>query len=252
MGQIVAESDAAEVVDVASTTKIMTALVVLRAVRDTPRALDETVSFSERAAGTQGSSCGLNAGDAVSVRDLLYALLVRSGNDAAIALAEHFGRRFDPPSKRSDDPVSRFVAEMNREARRLGLSATKYANPNGLPEKGHRSSALDLVRLSVEARKLSLFREIVATRAHEAEATTRNGTVRKLTWKTTNRLLAIEGYDGIKTGYTRAAGSCLVSSARRGRDELIVVVLGAPSAGAAAADSRNLYRWAWRERGHSE
>ena len=71
-------------------------------------------------------------------------------------------------------------------------------------------------------------------------------------WKTTNRLLAITGYTGVKTGYTKAAGSCLVSSGERGRDRLIVVVLGAPSAAAAVADSRNLYRWAWRERGHKD
>jgi D-alanyl-D-alanine carboxypeptidase (penicillin-binding protein 5/6) len=71
-------------------------------------------------------------------------------------------------------------------------------------------------------------------------------------WKTTNRLLAIAGYTGVKTGYTKAAGSCLVSSGERGRDRLIVVVLGSPSAAAAVADSRNLYRWAWRERGHKD
>jgi D-alanyl-D-alanine carboxypeptidase (penicillin-binding protein 5/6) len=75
---------------------------------------------------------------------------------------------------------------------------------------------------------------------------------RSVVWKTTNRLLAIAGYTGVKTGYTRAAGSCLVSSAERGRDGLVVVVLGASSAAAAVADSRNLYRWAWRERGHKD
>jgi D-alanyl-D-alanine carboxypeptidase (penicillin-binding protein 5/6) len=252
-GELVGESGAAVAVDVASTTKIMTAYVVLLAARDNPRTLAETISFSARAAATEGSSCGLKAGDSIPVCDLLYALLVRSGNDAAIALAENFGRRFDPPANRkTDEPVARFVAEMNRQARRLGLSATTYVNPNGLPDKGHRSSARDLLRLTVEARRLPLFREIVATRRYEAEAAEKEGGIRKLTWKTTNRLLAVEGYSGVKTGYTRAAGSCLVSAGQRGRDELIVVVLGAPSAAAAVADSRNLYRWAWRQRGHAD
>ncbi|MGQ0634910.1 MAG: D-alanyl-D-alanine carboxypeptidase family protein [Planctomycetaceae bacterium] len=252
-GELLADSGATAAVDVASTTKIMTAFVILRAIQNTPEKLSEKITFSERAAGTEGSSCGLKRGDKLAIRDFLFAMLVPSGNDAAIALAEHFGRRFNPPAKgKTDDPVARFVAEMNREARRLELSATRYLNPNGLPQKGHVSSARDLVRLTVEARKLPLFREIVATRRHEAEATSREGNVRKLSWKTTNRLLAIEGYDGVKTGYTRGAGSCLVSSGQRGGDEVVVVVLGAPSAGAAAADSRNLFRWAWGERRHAE
>ena len=80
----------------------------------------------------------------------------------------------------------------------------------------------------------------------------KDGARRKVVWKSTNRLLAITGYLGVKTGYTRNAGSCLVSTGQRGKDRLIVVVLGAPSAAAAVADSRNLYRWAWRERGQRE
>ena len=82
--------------------------------------------------------------------------------------------------------------------------------------------------------------------------TARDGSQRPIVWKTTNRLLSIAGYTGVKTGYTKAAGSCLVSTGERGRDSLIVVVLGAPTAASAVVDSRNLYRWAWRERGHRE
>jgi D-alanyl-D-alanine carboxypeptidase (penicillin-binding protein 5/6) len=125
-------------------------------------------------------------------------------------------------------------------------------NPHGLPEKGHVSSARDLARLAYAARQMPLFCEYVSTRQHEAQATARDGSQRPIVWKTTNRLLAIAGYTGVKTGYTKAAGSCLVSTGERGRDGLIVVVLGAPSAASAVADSRNLYRWAWRERGHKE
>lgn len=252
-GTIVAESAAHETVDVASTTKIMTAYVILRLAADDEKVLAETVTFSNRAAQTAGSSCGLRLRETMSVRDLMYGMLLPSGNDAAVALAEHFGKRFEPASaKSSTDPLARFVAEMNRAAKRMELSSTRYLNPNGLPEKGHASSARDLARLTIEAHQLARFREIVAARDYSADAVAPDGSRRTIAWKTTNRLLAIEGYTGVKTGYTRAAGSCLVSSGQRGRDELIVVVLGAPSAAAAVADSRNLYRWAWRERGHRD
>lgn len=252
-GQIINESGGGEVVDVASTTKIMTAHLVLKLAQGDDALLGEAVKFSTRAAQAEGSSCGVNAGETISVRELMFGLLVRSGNDAAVALAEHVGKRFEPASaSSSSDALARFVAEMNREARRLGMKATKYVNPHGLPAKGHLSSARDLVRLTTEARKLPLFREIVGTRQFSAEVTGKDGNRRKQTWKTTNRLLSIEGYSGVKTGYTRAAGSCLVSTGQRGKDELLVVVLGAPSASAAVADSRNLYRWAWRERGRRE
>jgi serine-type D-Ala-D-Ala carboxypeptidase (penicillin-binding protein 5/6) len=252
-GKLVGELKADAVVDVASTTKIMTAHVVLQLVRKDESLLDQPVTFTERAARTSGSSCDLLPGEKLAVREMLYALLLPSGNDAAVALAEHFGKSFQPATpKGGDDALARFVAEMNRAAKRLEMSATRYRNPNGLPEKGHVSNAADLVRLTVAARQTPLFREIVATRQHEVEVSGRDGKRRKLTWKNTNRLLAIAGYGGVKTGYTKAAGSCLVSTGDRGKDGLIVVVLGAPSAGAAVADSRNLYRWAWRERGHRE
>jgi D-alanyl-D-alanine carboxypeptidase len=253
-GEVLWESEASRAVDTASTTKIMTAYVILKLAQEKPTVLDELVVLSDRADKTGGSSSGVRAGERIPVRELLYGLLLPSGNDAAIALAEHFGPRFDPPREKHSqaDPLARFVAEMNRTAAKLKLAETHYRNPNGLPEKGHVSSARDLARLTAAARQLRLFGQYVSTRLHEATVTTRDGSPRNLTWKTTNRLLAISGYTGVKTGFTKAAGSCLVSTGERGRDSLIVVVLGAPSAAAAVADSRNLYRWAWRERGHKE
>jgi D-alanyl-D-alanine carboxypeptidase (penicillin-binding protein 5/6) len=252
-GKLIGESASNAAVDVASTTKIMTAYVILEFIAADRGLLGQPVPFSERAARTSGSSCDLRPGESLPVREMLFALLLPSGNDAAIALAEHFGKRCEPATRKgAGDALARFVAEMNRTARRLGLSATRYVNPNGLPEKGHLSSARDLVRLTVAARRHSLFREIAATRRHDVEVVARDGKRRTLAWKNTNRLLAITGYSGVKTGYTRAAGSCLVSTGERGKDSLIVVVLGAPSAAAAVTDSRNLYRWAWRERGHRD
>jgi D-alanyl-D-alanine carboxypeptidase (penicillin-binding protein 5/6) len=174
-------------------------------------------------------------------------MLLPSGNDAAVAVGRFLGRRLDGEGK---DPLGAFIGEMNNEAKRLGLRETRYLNPHGLPSSKHTSSARDLARVTEQALKHKLFREIVRTREHTARVTSADGATRRVTWRNTNRLLAVEGYEGVKTGYTRAAGSCLVSCGKRGSDELIVVVLGAPSAGAAASDSRNLYRWAWNERGH--
>ncbi len=253
-GKLLSESHAADAVDTASTTKIMTAYVILRLAETEPEVLDDEIDFSERADKTAGSSSGLRAGEKIRVRAFLYGLLLPSGNDAAVALAEHFGPRFNPPPRKrgETDPVARFVAEMNRTASQLKLAETRYANPNGLPEKGHVSSARDLVRLTWAAGQLPHFAEYVGSRRHEAQVTGRDGTKRTIVWKTTNRLLAVAGYTGVKTGFTKAAGSCLVSTGERDGDSLIVVVLGAPSAAAAVADSRNLYRWAWRERGHKE
>lgn len=253
-GKILWESDGSEAVDTASTTKIMTAYVILKLAEKERNVLDEPVVFSERAAKTAGSSCKVRAGEKLAVRELLYGLLLPSGNDAAIALAEHFGLRFEPPSRRKGetDAVARFVAEMNRAAASLKLTESKYINPNGLPEKGHVSSARDLARLTAAAERLPLFKEYVSCRQHEAQAIGRDKSPRPIVWKTTNRLLTITGYTGVKTGYTKAAGSCLVSTGERGRESLIVVVLGAPSAAAAVTDSRNLFRWAWRERGHKD
>lgn len=252
-GKLLSESNAEVVLEMASTTKMMTAHVILRLTDSQPGLLDETVVFSERADKTEGSSCSLRAGERVSARELLYGLLLPSGNDAAVALGEHFGKWCEPATAKSTgDALACFVAEMNREAKRLNLADTRYANPNGLPEKGHVSSARDLLRLAVAAMKNPLFREIVGSRQHETQVAGRDGTSRPVVWKTTNRLLAVEGYAGVKTGYTRAAGSCLVSAGKRKHDELVIVVLGAPSALAAASDSRNLYRWSWQQLGHRD
>jgi len=228
---------------------------VLEAIADDRANLDEQVTFSRRADETPGSSCGASAGERLALRDLLYGLLLPSGNDAAVALAEGVGGRLRPASDKkgaSSDPVARFVAQMNRRAGQLGLANTRFINPHGLPGTNQGSCASDLAALTRAALQHDLFRQIVASREYQARLRGADGTVREVTWKNTNRLLAIEGYLGVKTGFTKNAGSCLVSLAQRRDDELIVVVLGAASSAAAVADSRNLYRWAWQERGHQE
>src|SRR5262249_30903051 len=160
----------------------MTAYVILNLAEKHPDVLDETVVFSERADKTAGSSSGLRAGEKLPVREFLYGLLLPSGNDAAVALAEHFGPRFDPPPRKrgESDPVARFVAEMNRAAAKLKLTDSRYVNPNGLPEKGHVSSARDLARLTWVAGQLPHFSEYVACRRHEVRVTGRDGASRPI------------------------------------------------------------------------
>lgn len=234
----------------ASTTKMMTALVVLRLARAHPGALDETIIFSGTADRTVGSTAGIREGERVSARELLYGLLLPSGNDAARAFAEHFGGRLAPAADAPADAeiAARFVAEMNRVAAELGLRETHFANPHGLPAPGHRSSARDLARLASAALADPTFAAVVATPRRGASIADAAGRSRDVLWTNTNKLLEFEGYEGVKTGTTAAAGACLVAIGRRGEDRLIVVVLGASSSAGRYADARNLFRWAWLQR----
>ena len=189
----------AETRPMASTSKIMTAWLVLQLAATDAKVLDEIVVYSERAAKTPGSSAKLNAGEKVPVKDLLYGLLLPSGNDAAVALAEHFGPRFGAAA--DGDGLQRFVAEMNRRAKKLGLKEMAYKDPNGL-SRDNVSSCRDLAALTFEAMKDERFRSFVATRRHECEVVEAGGEKRKVVWTNTNRLLDIEGYEGVKTGTT--------------------------------------------------
>jgi D-alanyl-D-alanine carboxypeptidase (penicillin-binding protein 5/6) len=246
-GKLFKGGNEAEARPMASTSKIMTAWVVLSLAAVDPKVLDEIVTYSERAAKTTGSSAKLLAGERLPVKELLYGLLLPSGNDAAVALAEHFGPRFGDVTE--VDGLARFVAELNRRAKKLGLKEMAFKDPNGL-SPGNVSSARDLATLTFEAMKDERFRSYVSTRHHECEVVEPGGGKRKAAWTNTNRLLDIEGYEGVKTGTTTPAGNCLVASARRGEDRLIVVVLGSATADGRYQDARNLFRWAWLERGH--
>jgi serine-type D-Ala-D-Ala carboxypeptidase (penicillin-binding protein 5/6) len=250
-GAILWGHDEAKPVDIASTTKIMTAYVVLRLAASEPAVLDEMVTFSKRADGTIGSSSEVEEGEQLPVRELLYGLLLPSGNDAAVAFAEHFGGRMKTAADEhsSSDPLPRFIAEMNRTAAELGLRETHFVNPNGLPAPGHQSSARDLAKLTQHALELPTFARYVSTVKHGATLQGPSGRKRNVLWTNTNRLLDTEGYDGVKTGTTRAAGECLVASGRRNGDHVIVVILGASSTEARYADARNLFRYAWLMRG---
>jgi D-alanyl-D-alanine carboxypeptidase (penicillin-binding protein 5/6) len=212
-GQVLYEKAAEEPRPIASLTKIATALLVME--RTSPQ---DVVTVSARAAGdgpTPGvSELGLVPGERISVGDLLYALLLQSANDAAVALAEHV----------SGD-VEAFVRAMNARVHRLGALDTRFASPSGLDDSGS-STARDLVRITRAAYRLPGFASIVATRTKEIPAP--DGPPRVV--QNRNALLWLyPGAIGVKTGFTSRAGYCIVAAAERGGVRLVAVVLGAPA-----------------------
>lgn len=238
----------------ASTTKIMTAWLVARLAEQHPEVLDETLTMSVRADETRGSTADVRAGESVPVREALYGLMLPSGNDMSVALAEHFGPRLttaevtavsSAASDQKQDPLESFVAAMNTEAARLGMSKTHYVNPHGLTNDSHQSTVGDLAILARASLNSPLMRHYISTRQRGATVIGPGGYTRNVLWRNTNELLGTEGYDGIKTGTTDQAGACLVSTGERDGKRLIVVVLGSAASESRYTDSRNLYRYGW-------
>ena len=199
MGQVLYEKNGDRQMLIASTTKIMTALVVLE-----HAAPDDVITVTPDHMA-EGSSMYLRAGETVRVEELLYGLLLCSGNDAALALTECAGG------------LTPFVALMNEKAAALGMAHTSFANPNGLDADGHYSTARDMAVLAAAAVENPTFRRICSSRSV---------TIGQRTMENHNRLLRqVEGCIGLKTGYTRAAGRTLVSCAERDGCRLVAVTL---------------------------
>lgn len=244
-GEILAGKHMDVVRPMASMTKVMTAWMILELAAENPDLLKEEVLISENADNTSGSSAGVRAGERILAGDLLYGLLLPSGNDAAVALAEHFGGYF--PSTNSEgeqgssvDPVEDFVAEMNRRAHELGMSSTRYFDPHG--NSSNYSSPVDLIKLGAVFMKTPLGPEYVSTRIYHADIKKPDGTVRVATWRNTNQLLERAGYRGIKTGTTGRAGECLLACGEYEGRTFLLVIMGA-SQGSRFVDARNLFRW---------
>ncbi len=204
-GRVLYEKNADEQSLIASTTKIMTALVVC----EQCNVLDR-VRIPKEAVGIEGSSMYLQEGEVLTLQELLYGLMLSSGNDAAVALAIYCG-----------GTVEGFAQLMNDKARVLGLNNTHFENPNGLDAPGHYSTARDLAVLAAYAMKNPIFQKTVSAKTV---------TVGQRHLRNHNKLLwQVEGADGVKTGFTKAAGRILVSSAIRDNRRLIAVTLNAPS-----------------------
>ena len=215
-GKIIKAGNTDSHLPMASTTKTMTALVVLEHCTR-----EEMVSVPDEAVGTEGSSMYLKYNEIISVEDLLYGLMLLSGNDAAIALAVHVG-----------GSVEGFVEIMNARAEEMGLKDTHFVTPNGLHDNEHYTTALELARIGAEALKNELFRKIVSTQYH----TSSTGSVTR-TMKNKNAMLwDYEGAIGVKTGYTMAAGRCLLFAAERDGMTLVGAVLNCRPMFEAAAE----------------
>lgn len=246
-GEVLWGHQAEKPLDMASTTKMMTGYVVTSFIEKHPEALKETVTFSKRADETSGSSARVRQGEKLSVDELLYGLLLPSGNDASVALAEHFGSRVSPDNETSSDPLDQFIAAMNQTAKELGMTNSQFKNTHGLTAEGHYTSTADLLKLGSAAMRQPQFKKYVGTVQHGCTVVGPGGYQRNLKWNNTNRLLRIEGFGGVKTGTTNAAGSCLVSEQTQDGRSLMVVVLGSTSTDARYTDSKNLYRWARKQ-----
>lgn len=208
----------------ASTTKIMTCIVVLE-----KGELTDTVIVSKNAAGTGGSRVGLKTGDKATVQDLLYGLMLCSGNDAAVALAEHVG-----------GSVEGFAELMNAKAKELNLSNTNFVTPHGLDNENHYTTAYELAIMADYGLKNKTFRSIVGTKNITINI---NGKPRNL--NNTNELLgSVSGVYGVKTGFTNGANRCLVSSCKRDNLDIITVVLGADTKKFRTQDSLKLINYA--------
>ncbi len=203
-GKIVWGKNENDTLPMASTTKIMTALLALETAE-----LTDMVTISRRAAGVEGSSMYLKAGEKLSMEDLLYGLMLSSGNDAAVAIAEHIA-----------GTEGAFAERMTKRAKELGCTNTQFKNANGLPDSAHYTTAFELARITGKALQNAKFREIVSAKSARIGG-------RQLT--NHNKLLSMyEGAIGVKTGFTKASGRTLVSAAARDGIELIAVTLNAP------------------------
>ena len=209
-GEIIFEKNADERLPMASTTKIMTALVAIENAD-----ISKTVSVSPAAVGVEGSSVYLYAEERMTLEDLLYAMMLESANDAATAIAIEVGGDLDT-----------FVGMMNERAQKMGLSDTHFENPHGLDGESHYTTAYELALIAREAMSNSKFREICSTYKKTIPLNETEGV--RLLINHNKMLRSYDGAVGIKTGFTKKSGRCLVSAAERDGLTFIAVTLGAP------------------------
>ena len=226
-GRVLYEKNADSRRPMASTTKIATAITVIDNVSD----LEKTVVIPDCAVGVEGSSIYLSKGETASIRDLLYGLMLQSGNDCAVALAVT-----------TAGSVEKFAALMNETARKCGANDTNFVTPHGLHDDNHYTTARDLAKISAYAMKNATFREIVSSKRHTMPWAGHD--CDRVILNKNKILTTFDGGDGIKTGYTKKAGRCLVASATRDGMTIISVVL---DCGPMFEECRNLMEKAFEE-----
>lgn len=218
-GRVLLEKQAHEKRNIASITKIMTAIVAIESGE-----LNEKATASRKAVYTEGSSIYLEQGEKMKLKDLVYGLMLRSGNDSAVAIAEKVG-----------GSVEGFAHLMNKKAEWIGMTNSNFANPHGLDAEGHYSTAYDMALLMRYAMQNDTFRKISGTTTYKADS-------RVYAWGNKNKMLTkyYEYCTGGKTGYTKTAGRTLVTTAEKDGMELIMVTLDGPDDW---NDHRNAFNW---------
>ncbi len=225
-GKILYEKNGNKQTPMASTTKILTSIIVIE-----NSDLSDVVTIDSKSAGTGGSRLGLKKNDKITVHDLLYGLMLRSGNDAAVALAIHVG-----------GSIEGFAEMMNEKAKELGLINSHFVVPHGLDMNGHYTTAYELAKITDYALNISKIKEIVGTKTYTV---TINGQPRVIS--NTNELLGnLYGVYGVKTGFTNGAGRCLVTSCKRDELDIITVVIGADTKKYRTSDSMKLIEYAYK------
>ncbi len=227
-GQVLAEKDPDKAIEPASITKLMTAYLVFKAIDEGDLSLDEAVTISEKAWRMKGSKMFVEVGKQVLVEDLLRGLIIQSGNDASVALAEHIA-----------GSESAFAGYMNHQARLLGMTNSNFVNATGWPDENHYSSARDIAILTQ-----AIIRDFPESYRLYSEKEFTYNEIRQFN---RNRLLwRDESVDGVKTGHTESAGYCLVVSALRGDMRLISVVIGTDSDKARTQSSQSMLNYGFR------
>ncbi|MEK7525182.1 MAG: D-alanyl-D-alanine carboxypeptidase family protein [Patescibacteria group bacterium] len=232
-GTTIYEKNSADRLYPASTTKLMTALIALKIYE-----LDQVLTV-KTAANATGQTMDLARGDQLTVENLLYGLLVDSGNDAAVALAENYCAPQSPQGGVGSCGYSQFIAKMNEEAKRLGLSGTHFANVTGFENPDHYTTARDLTLIAREAINNAVIRKIVSTK----EVVFYDITAKKrFAFESTNKLLSLPGVRGLKTGWTPASGECLVTLVTRDGKSILLTVLNSVDR---FGESEKLINWVY-------
>lgn len=238
-GSVYYARSADEQVKIASITKVMTAILAVENCK-----MDEKITVSNAAATVGNSTAGLLEGDELTVEQALRGLMIPSGNDAAIALAEHVGKKLDPKTK---DAVATFVKAMNERAKKLGCTGTLFENPHGLDfdewAGDMHSTAHDVALMMQEAMKDDTIREVMASKDPWIEVTGADGSDHSHSMETHNVLLDQDGNIGGKTGTTDDAGYCFASAYNRDGDEIYTVVLNSSTTDQRFADTATLASW---------
>lgn len=225
-GRILFDKNGNKTTPMASTTKIMTAIIVVENSN-----LSDIVTIDSKSAGTGGSRLGLKKNDKITVNDLLYGLMLRSGNDAAVALAIHVG-----------GSVEGFAELMNKKAKELNLTSTHFMVPHGLDMDGHYTTAYELAKMADYALKNEKLKEIVSTKTCTININNNPKVI-----SNTNELLgSVSGVYGVKTGFTNGAGRCLVTACKRDSLDIITVIIGADTKKIRTSDSMKLIEYSFK------